>query len=244
MLCGFDDILPGIKSRSIPVSLESAATRCTEYFTNLSFPTKPNGHLAIPQMDSLNLLFTLDRFCAMKTWRHDDSIVYRFNTIGAETSWAMNWVFPPCKANNIFLKVQNSPSFESAYDQLATAGLDIDPDARKGLSNTLLGMLGQRIAIWESNSGESFKDFFRRNLNDIRIGMQEVGHMRIFIIVWSPRGASAEAVRSDDMNAFIREHFRAQLTQADWESYLRTPVKWIAKQSIKLALDIEQDDSD
>jgi len=134
------------------------------------------------------------------------------------------------KTNVIFLKVQK-PGFVSAYDALERAGLELDPAARDGLSNTVGSMPVQKAAFWQTTSGNDIMRFCRRNAKNLEVGMQEVGHMRIFTIIWSPDGGK---IRKENMDEFIEENFRLQLThaRAGVEGKIIDSVVWVTKTAL------------
>ena len=183
-------------------------------------------------MDKFNWLFGTDRFTLYKSWNHQSSTVYRFTTWTNVTAYLSSWILPT-KTNIIFLKVQK-PTFSGAYDALKKAGLELDSDARSGLSNTPVGMLGQKIAFWQTTSGADIKAFCRRNLGQVSIAMEEIGHLRVFLTVWEPDKGKEHSL--DGLKEFATENFKAQLTHAEWEKALRAPFKAIAKTALLAGL--------
>ncbi|KAG9251966.1 uncharacterized protein F5Z01DRAFT_691544 [Emericellopsis atlantica] len=179
-------------------------------------------------MDKFNWLFGVDRFTLYKTWTHQSSVVYRFTTWTNMTAYLSSYILPT-KENVIFLRVQK-PSFSSSYDALKAAGLELDPDARTGLANTLAGMLGQKLAFWETTAGSDIKTFCRDHLDHIAIAMEEIGHLRLFLIVWEPDHEKKATL--EGLKEFAIENFKAQLTQAEWEQAMRASFKAVAKASL------------
>ncbi|ERF68601.1 hypothetical protein EPUS_07162 [Endocarpon pusillum Z07020] len=116
----------------------------------------------------LNWVFPADRFAVMKTFREDDSVFYCMSSIGTEAARATNYLIPDCKANYIFLKVQ-IPSYDAAYDILEKKGVKLDPDCRNGLRNSLLGMTGQYLDIFEHTQGSQIKRLIERNEEELRL---------------------------------------------------------------------------
>ncbi|CAA7269329.1 unnamed protein product [Cyclocybe aegerita] len=182
-------------------------------------------------MNSFNWMFDKDRFTLYKTWKHDSSVVYRMTTWTNTTAYFASFILP-VKTNIIFLKVQE-PTFEAAYDTLKNAGVELDPAARAGFDNSIGRMAVQKVAFWQTVSGKGIMEFCRRNAKNVEVGIQEVGNQRIFTIVWAPKG---ERVRKEDMDAFIGDNFRLQLTHAKLglEKKALDAIVWIAK-SVLLA---------
>lgn len=187
--------------------------------------------------DQFNWFFKHDRYAVMKTFREDDSIIYRLSTIGAETSWVTNWLVPACKANFIFFKVQ-LPTYRKAYDALEAEGVNLDPDCRDGLKNTISGMTGQYLDVIEHTQGSQIKRFCEKHEDDVAIAKEEIGHMRIFLITWAPQAKDRPNNKlrltwgkdgNKNMKRFMGQEFKGQLTVAEWESYLRKPIKWTIK---------------
>lgn len=189
-------------------------------------------------MDKFNWLFSTDRFTLYKTWHHNSSTVYRFTTWTNVTAYLSSWLLPT-KTNIIFLKVQNKPTFAGAYDALKSAGLELDPDARTGLSNSPAGMLGQKLAVWQTTAGADIKAFCRAHLDQVSIAMEEIGHMRVFLIAWEPDKSKEASL--DGLREFATENFKAQLTHAEWEVALRAPFKAVAKAVLRAGLGVDGD---
>lgn len=176
-------------------------------------------------MDKFNWLFDVDRFTLYKTWTQKSSVVYRFTTWTNLTAYLSSWI-SPAKINVIFLRVQK-PSFTSSYDALKSAGLELDPDARTGLSNTPAGMVGQKIAMWQTTAGSDIKSFCRNNSEHIAIAMEEIGHLRVFLIEWEPDLEKKPTL--EGLKEFAVDNFKAQLTHAEWEQAMRAPFKAVGK---------------
>ena len=183
-------------------------------------------------MEKFNWLFDTDRFTLYKTWTYKSSVVYRFTTWTNVTAYVSSWILPT-KINVIFFKVQK-PSFSTAYDALKSSGLELDADARTGLSNTPAGMLGQKVAFWETTAGSDIKAFCRKNLDQITIAMEEIGHLRIFLIVWEPQKGKPPVL--EGLKEFATENLKAQITHAEWEKAVRAPFKAIGKAALLAGL--------
>jgi hypothetical protein len=176
-------------------------------------------------MDKFNWFFDKDRYTVYKTFKHDSSIVYRMTTWTNWIAYTASWLLPT-KVNVVFLKVQSNTNFAAAYDALRSSGLTLDANARSGLDGNVKEMFGQKIQIWNTVAGGDIKSFCVRNMGQVYLAVEEVGHLRIFYAVWEPD--VEKRPRTDGFQEFCAEKYQAQLTHAKWEKSLRGPVKWIA----------------
>jgi hypothetical protein len=104
------------------------------------------GNIHIAAMSTFNWMFDKDRFTVYKAWRHDSSVVYRLTTWINTTAYLGNLLRLGVKTKATFLNVQKT-GFISAYDALERAGLEPDPAARDGLSNSVGSMAVQKAAF-------------------------------------------------------------------------------------------------
>jgi hypothetical protein len=185
-------------------------------------------------MEKLNWTFPIDRFVLYKTWNHDSSVVYRFTTWTNAIAYPSSFV-TPAKSSIIFLKVQES-TYAKAYSKLKGAGLEIDRAAEKGISDNVGTMVGQKIAFWKTTGGKSIKTFLRANIDRIEIVVEEIGPYRIFLIVWEPDKGEP---RLQGLKEFSLEHFKAQLTLAQWTEALQKPFKAIGRAVLEEMLRVD-----
>ncbi|KAH6889623.1 hypothetical protein B0T10DRAFT_571594 [Thelonectria olida] len=182
-------------------------------------------------MQSFNWFFDKDRYTVYKTFKHDSSVVYRMTTWTNLIAYTASW-FTPTKVNVIFLKVQSNSLFPNAYDALSTAGLKLDPNSRNGLDDSVGKMAAQKAQFWNTVAGRDIKTFCAKNQDQLEIAVEEIGHLRIFYIVWEPdRGKQP---RTGGFREFAAANFKAQLTHSEWEKALRGPIKWLGGQLIGL----------
>jgi hypothetical protein len=62
-------------------------------------------------------------------------------------------------------------------------------------------------------SGGKVRDFCRNNINRIRIAVEEIGHLRIFLIVREPNLSKNPILNG--LKEFAVENFKAQLTHLE-----------------------------
>ncbi|KAL5614140.1 hypothetical protein FOVSG1_003203 [Fusarium oxysporum f. sp. vasinfectum] len=185
-------------------------------------------------MESFNWFFDKDRYTVYKTFKHDSSVVYRMTTWTNLIAYTASWV-TPTKVNVIFLKVQGNTSFTDAYDALSRAGLKLDPNSRNGLDGSVGAMVSQKVQLWNTVNGKYIKTFCTKNLDQVEIAVEEIGHLRIFYIVWEPE--RSREPRTAGFREFAASNFKAQLTHAEWEKALRGPIKWFGKHLLELGSD-------
>jgi hypothetical protein len=72
--------------------------------------------------------------------------------------------------------------------------------------------------------------FCRRNAKNLEVGVQGLGHLRIFTIIWAPDGGKT---RKENMDEFI-ENFRLQLTHArvGVEGKIVDSIVWVTKTAL------------
>ncbi|KAK0717336.1 hypothetical protein B0T26DRAFT_596103, partial [Lasiosphaeria miniovina] len=167
-----------------------------------------------------------DRFIVYKTYSHDNSTIYRLTTWTNVSAWALGWVLP-IKITVIFLKVQQ-PTPAGAYDRLKQAGLTLPAGSRGGLADDADTVVEQWAKPWNSVSSGDITAFCDANMDQIKVGVQETGYLRIVTIVWAPDDKGGDAPpRMRGMAEFIKDRFRVQKDAAKWESVARVPIKWI-----------------
>ena len=174
-----------------------------------------------------NVLFPVDRFYLVKTWEHDNSIVYRFATASGELAvTAGNMLNADCKANTIFLKIQTS-SYSDAYDHLKREDIQLPKEARtNGLPNTVASMLEQQATPFNCILGKKFIKLCKKHSDNIGRSKMEQGCIRIFTIVWAPNG---ERVRTRDMRAFIEKNYETQIWLSKVDAAVKAPVRTVMR---------------
>jgi hypothetical protein len=170
---------------------------------------------------NLNVVFPIDRFYLVKTWKHDNSCVYRFATATGELAVTTNLLANDCKANTIFLKVQN-PSYPECYDLLKKEGITLPSEARYGLPNTISSMMKQQFTPLNCVVGQKFTNLYNKYAGHIERSKMESGCLRIFTIVWAP---NREPVRTRDMRGFIDANYANQIWLSKVDKAAKTPVR-------------------
>ncbi|KID86700.1 hypothetical protein MGU_06172 [Metarhizium guizhouense ARSEF 977] len=176
-------------------------------------------------MDKFNWFFDFDRYIIYKTWCYDSSVVYRMTTWTNEPAYICGWV-SDVKTNIIFLKVQSNSHYSSAYNALRKAGLELDANARNGLEDSFGQMATQKMRFWNAVKGKDIKRFCASHCDQMEISVEELGHNRIFYIIWEPDKNKQPRIRG--FKEFAHSRFELQITHAEIEKKLRTPVKWVA----------------
>lgn len=185
----------------------------------------PDSHIVPSQLldraMDLNVVFPIDRFYLVKTWKHDNACVYRFATSTGELAITTNLLVNDCKANTIFLKVQ-SPSYPDCYDLLKKEGINLPSEAKHGLPNTILSMAEQQLTPLNCVMGKKFTNLYNKYAGHIERSKMESGCLRIFTIVWAP---NREAVRTSDMRAFIDANYANQIWLSKVDKAAKAPVR-------------------
>lgn len=168
-------------------------------------------------------MFPVDRFYLVKTWEHDNSIVYRFATAGGGTATTVgNLLNSDCKASTIFLKVQTS-SYSDAYDLLRKEDINLPREARdNGLPNTIGSMLEQGVTPFNCIFGKKFITLCKEHSDNVERSKMEQGCIRIYTIVWAPYG---EMIRTRDMRAFIEKNYEMQIWLSKLDATAKLPVR-------------------
>lgn len=174
-----------------------------------------------------NVIFPVDRFFLVKTWEHDNSIVYRFATATGETATTLgNLLDADCKANTIFLKVQTS-SYAHAYDLLSKEDIKLPREARlNGLPNTIGSMIEQQATPLNCIFGKKFMNLCKNHPKNIQRSKMEQGSIRIYTIVWAPDGTS---VRTEDMQAFVERNYETQIWLSKVDAKVKAPVRAVMR---------------
>lgn len=187
-------------------------------------------------MDKFTWFFPADRFTLYKTWKHNSSVIYRLTTWTNWAAYGLSW-FTPTKVNVLFFKIQTQ-NYIDAFDMLKAEGLELDASARTGLDDSVGSMVLQKGALWKTTPGGKIREFCKSNISQISVAMEEIGHLRIFLIVWEPDSSKNPTL--DGFKEFAVEHFKAQLTHAEWEKALRAPFKKVAKIVLLGELEVDE----
>lgn len=93
-------------------------------------------------------------------------------------------------------------------------------------------MTGQFLDVIEQTPGNHIKTFCENHKDDVAVAKEEIGHMRIFLVASAPPTKDQlnnklwfiwgeDGIKN--IKSFIQQEFKAQLTLAEWHSYLHKP---------------------
>lgn len=117
----------------------------------------------------------------------------------------------PTKVNVIFLKVQTSATFPDAYDAISEADLALDESTKNGLDGNVAQVAARKLKLWDTISGGDIKD-------QISLDVEEVGHLRMFYIVWEPD--RTKKPRTDGFRELTAANFKAQVAGSQRSDYM------------------------
>ena len=143
------------------------------------------GDIHFATMSTFNCMFDKDRFTVYKTWGHNPSVVYRLTTWTNTMPWQL--LAAGCQDECYFLESPEARiRFRLRRPQART------PRAPAGSTRWVIQYCRvhavQKAALWQTTSGDDIVHFCRRNAKNLEVGVQEVGHQRIFMIIWAPHG--------------------------------------------------------
>jgi hypothetical protein len=168
-----------------------------------------------------NVGFPVNSFGLAKSWKHDSSVVYKFESLTGELGVAMNWILPAWKCSVIFLKVQIG-SFPDAHEAVRQSGLPIWRDAKNGVPTDFKAAIEKTFEPETALEGRDIMNWVEKNKKNIEILCMEIGCLRIYTIVFAPKG---DAIRIKDMKDFISENYKLQVGAAKVDNVVKTPIK-------------------
>ncbi|KAF4961150.1 hypothetical protein FGADI_386 [Fusarium gaditjirri] len=165
--------------------------------------------------------FKRDSSVYYDSWEEDNSIVYCITTNTA-TVGKLLAPFMPTKANYMLLKVQLSAP-DAAYNALKTSAPQGMPPtaAPDDFKSALEDKNFMTAEPWAGFKGSETRKFLRTNESNILIEKREYNAMRVYTIVWAPRG---DRCRLEGMDRFIWRVIGGELNVDSWTNFMRLTV--------------------